>query len=412
MKKIFIVLDGAADLPTPALNGKTPLEAAEMPNLDYLANNGKTGYMYSIDEKVIPESDTAIISILGNDYRLCRRGLYEAIGAGIKLKRGDLAVRTNFCTIDNLKNKTVIDRRAGRNLTTRESKELTKAINQKLKLPCKFEFISTVQHRGVLILRGGFSDNITNIDSEWSSGSAKKFKFSEPMDDDELSKYTADIINEFVDQSFKILSNHPINLERIKKGLLPANMIFLRGPGMEVPQINKYPNWMSINSMPLEKGVAIASEMENFSFEMPELEDIDVYKNLYDSLNKSIEFAIKTIKEQYKNYDGCYIQLKETDLAGHDNKADEKKKMLEIIDKDFFSFLKDFVLENKIKLVVTCDHATPCILKKHSADPVPVLFYDGKNKDSTTAFSEKESKKGSLGKIYGRELFKKVGFDK
>jgi 2,3-bisphosphoglycerate-independent phosphoglycerate mutase len=412
MKKIFIVLDGAADLPTPALSGKTPLEAANMPNLDYLAINGKTGYMYSIDEKVIPESDTAIMSLLGNDYRLCRRGLYEAIGAGIKLKRGDLAVRTNFCTIDNLKNKTVIDRRAGRNLTTKESKELTRAINQELKLPCKFEFISTVQHRGVLILRGGFSDNITNIDSEWSAGSPKKFKFSEPLDEDENSKYTADIINEFADQSFKILSNHPINLERIKKGLLPANMIFLRGPGMEVPQINKYPTWMSINSMPLEKGLAIASEMDNFSFNIPDLENTDVYKNLYESLNKSIEFAIKIIKEQHNNYEGCYIQLKETDLAGHDNKPDEKKKMLEIIDKAFFSFLKDFILKNKVKLVVTCDHSTPCILKKHSADPIPILFYDGKNKDSTTAFSEKESKKGSLGKIYGRELFKKTGFDK
>jgi len=413
MKKILIVLDGAAGLPLGVFGGKTCLEVAETPNLDFFAKNGKMGSMYPLDEKIVPESDTALISIFGNDFRLSKRGVYEAIGAGFKLKRGDLALRVNFGCIENLKNKVVVDRRAGRTITTKEARSLAESLNEKVKLPCKFEFKSTVQHRGALVLRGGFSDNISNIDSEWSVPGKKslQFKFSEPLDDDENSKYTANIVNEFVEQAFRILNNHPVNLERERRGLLPANMLFIRGGGIEIPKIKKYRNWMSINPMPLEIGISELSGMRVFSFEYPELKGIDVYDNLYNGLNKTIKFAIKTIKKQHRNYLGCYIQLKETDIPGHDNKPYEKKNMLEIIDKGFFSFLRKFVLNNDIKVVVTCDHSTPCKLKAHSADPVPVLVY-GAGRDDTVRFSESEATRGSLSKFRGVEFMEKTGLDK
>lgn len=408
MKKILVILDGASGLGNAIFGGKTSLEFAETPNLDSLTKKGKMGYMYPINEKTVPGSDDAIISIFGNDPKPCRRGTYEAIGAGIELKRGDLAVRINFGTIENIKTKKVIDRRAGRTLTTKETKILAEAINKKINLPCKFELKPTIQHRGVLILRGGFSDNITNTDPEWSPGKTNTFKFSEPLDEEENTKYTTNILNSFTEQAFKILNNHPLNIERKRKGLLPANMIFMRGAGTEIPKIKKYKTWMSINPMPLEIGISKSSGMKTFSFTYPKLKKMDVYKTLYDGLEKTIKFAIKTIKKQHKNYDGCYIQLKETDIPGHDNKPLEKKKMLEIIDKKFFSFIKKFAEKNKILLVVTCDHSTPCRLKMHSTDPVPVLVF-GKEKDKTTQFSESQSKKGSLGKMYGSEFMKKTG---
>jgi 2,3-bisphosphoglycerate-independent phosphoglycerate mutase len=161
--------------------------------------------------------------------------------------------------------------------------------------------------------------------------------------------------------------------------------------------------------MPLEIGITNAMEMKNFSFKYPELKKIDVYQNLYDGLNKTIKFSVKTIKKQHKNFLGCYIQFKETDIPGHDNKPYDKKKMLEILDKNFFSFLREFAIKNNIKVVVTCDHSTPCNKKLHSADPVPVVLYNGQDKDDSIKFSEKESKKGSLGKIYGKEFMKKTG---
>lgn len=412
MKKILVILDGAAGLPHKRLGGKTGFEAAETPNLDYLTKNGRLGYMYPIDEKTAPGSDNALISIFGNDPKKCQRGIYEAVGLGFKIKRGDLALRINFGTIENLKSKNVIDRRAGRTLSSKEAGLLVKSLNKKIKLPCKFEIKSGVQHRGALVFRGGFSDNISNTDPEWSPGKTNVFKFSEPLDDDENSKYTANVLNRFIEQAFLILENHPVNIERRKKGLMPANMVFTRGAGNEMPKIKKYNSWMSINPMPLEIGISEMAGMKVFSFEYPRLKGIDVYDNLYQGLGKSIKFAIKTIKKQYKYYLGCYIQFKETDVPGHDNKPRDKKKMLEIIDKKFFGFLRKFIDKKDIKVVVTCDHSTPCKLKMHSSDPVPVLVYNKKDKDEMNMFSEKQSKKGCLGKMYGKDFFKKTGLNR
>ncbi len=412
MKKILIILDGASGLGVRVFGGKTCFETAEMPNLDWFVKKGKMGFMYSIDEKTVPGSDNALVSIFGNNPLLSRRGVYEAIGLNVKLKRGDLALRTNFGTIDNLKSKKVIDRRAGRTLTTKEAKSLAKVLNKKVKLPCKFEFYPAVQHRGVLVFRGGFSDNISNTDPEWMPGTSNdNFKFAVPLDDDENSKYTANVLNDFLTQAHKILENHQVNFIRKKKGLLSANMLFTRGGGIEIPKIKKYKSWMSINSMPLEIGIAKMMGMTNFSFKYPELKKIDVYQNLYDGLNKSIKFAVKTIKKKHKNFLGCYIQFKETDIPGHDNKPYDKKNMLEIVDSKFFSFLRRFVKDKNIKVVVTCDHSTPCKLKMHSADPVPVLVY-GNGKNKSEEFNEKQAKKGSLGKMYGKEFMEKTGLGK
>jgi len=308
MKKIMVIIDGGGDLPIAQFAGKTAFESAETPNLDFFAKNGKMGLMYPINEKIAPGSDTALISIFGNDPKLFRRGSYEALGADFKLTRGDLALRTNFGTIQNLKNKIVVDRRAGRTITTAEARALVATLNEKIKLPCEFELKSTIQHRGVLVLRGGFSDNITSIDPEWSGG-GKKFRFSAPLDNEENSKYTSNILNEFISQAFKILNNHPINLERQRKGMLPINMVFMRGGGVEIPKINQYRSWMSINYMPLEIGIAMASGMKNFAFEYPKLKNIDVYENLYEGLNKAIAFAKKTILEEHEDFIGCYVQF-------------------------------------------------------------------------------------------------------
>ncbi len=414
MKKILIILDGASDLGHPALDGKTPLEAAETPNLDFFAENSKMGYMYPLEEGVVPGSDNSLISIFGNNPDLSKRGVLEAVGAGFELKRGDLALRTNFGTIENLKTRKVIDRRAGRTLSIKEAKILGEVLNEKIKLPVKFEFKPTIQHRGVLVLRGGFCDDITDIDSEHMfmgksvlAGRNDKFKFSEALNDDEISKYTSNLLNNFAEQTFKILNNHHVNLERKKKGLYPANFLFIRGGGVWVPNLKKYKDWMSINSMPLEIGIAKLSWMKNFSFNYPELKGVDVYDVLYKGLNKSIEFAIRTIKKNHKNFAGCYIQFKETDVPGHDNKPLEKKNMIEIIDKKFFGFLREFVKKKDIKVVVTCDHSTPCRLKAHSSHPVPVLVYPGQ--DLSERFTEVESRVGDLGKLYGKEFMERTG---
>jgi len=434
MKGILVILDGLGDLASKHLGGQTPLEAAEMPNLDFLANRGQMGYMWPVRQGFVPESDEAVVSIFGNDLIDSSRGQLEARGAGLKLTRGDLAMRANFATIESLETGKIIDRRAGRTLTTAEAEILAKALN-KIKLPCNFEFKSTIQHRAVLVLKGGFSDNVTGNDYTYSKGqatAAETIGVFKPLDEDENSVYAANILKEFTDKAYEVLNTHPVNEERRRKGLLPANFLLMRGAGVEIPKLRFYKKWMSVSYMPLEKGFAKICGMTSFSFDYPKLKNLDAYSNLWDALKKACEFSEQTIKKNFKDFDYAYIHIKETDLPGHDNKPMEKKHMLEYVDKTLFKFLASFAPPNKIKIVVTGDHSTPCRLKAHSADPVPVLFYnqsipkpsffripsffrkteEAKPEQKGAKFCEREAKKGKLGSFLGKELLEKVGFNK
>jgi 2,3-bisphosphoglycerate-independent phosphoglycerate mutase len=402
MKGILIIVDGMGDLPCKQLENKTPLEYAKTPNLDLLTKNSKMGVMNSVKKGHIPSSDEAIISIFRNDLSKTSRGKLEAIGSGIKTKNNELAVRINFATIDS-KGK-IIDRRAGRTLTTKEAKILSKTIN-KIKLPCEFKFKSTIQHRGVLILYGKHSDEIIGNDP------SKLTKKIPVKPKNKNAKYTANILNEFLEKLYNALKNHRVNKERIKKGLAPANYILLRGAGIKEPKLKQYKNWISPSYMPLEIGFSKKSAMTITSFKYPELKKTNVYENLWDGLKKICDFGIKSIKKYYKKYGYMYLHIKEPDIPGHDNKPLEKKAMIEYIDKTLFKFLKNFAPLHKIDLVITADHSTPCRLKSHSANPVPVLFYSNKLElKSTKKFCEKNAKKGELKEFRGRDLFKKVGF--
>jgi len=434
MKGILIILDGLGDLPCRQLDDKTPLEVAEMPNLDFLANRGQMGQMYPVRPGFVPESDEAVVSIFGNELINSSRGQLEARGSGLKLTRGDLALRVNFATIDSLETGKIIDRRAGRTLTTAEAEILAKALN-KIKLPCEFEFKATVQHRAALVLKGGFSDNITGNDYTYSKGqatAAEKIGDFKPLDEEENTTHTVNILKEFVDKAYGVLNTHPVNEDRKRRGLLPANFLLIRGAGIEPPKLKFYKKWMAVTYMPLEKGFAKICGMTNFSFDYPKLKNLDAYSNLWEGLKKACEFSQTALKKNFKDFDYAYIHIKETDLPGHDNKPFEKKHMLEYIDKTLFKFLVGFAPPNKIKIIITGDHSTPCRLKAHSADPVPVLFYNQsipraslfsgfsgffKKEEKEQApkkekirFCEREARKGILGSFLGKDLLNKVNF--
>ena len=404
MKGVFIILDGVADLPTQALGQKTPLEYAKTPHLDQIAESSKIDHCYTVKEDYTPESHEAVVSLLGYDPQTADRGSLEAYGLGIKLKNGDLAFRCNFGTIEDLDTLNVLDRRAGRTLTTKEAKILAKAINEQVKLPFKFEFHTSTQHRAVLIFRGGFSSNITKIDSK-----KEKLQWAKPLDDEDDSKLSAELINTFVRKSYHILTTHPINIARAKKGLYAANVLLCRGAGNKVPKFKKLKGkWLSLGFMPLEIGIAKAAGMSIQKTKVPKLKNIDVYSNIYLGLKRNMKAAIKMLKKNQKKYDYFYIHFKATDIPGHDNKPFDKVKIIEMLDERFFSFLKKFIKENK--LIITADHATPCKLKAHSADPVPVLIYPHpKNKKThNQRFTETQAKEGR--KIPGRKLLQENFF--
>lgn len=239
------------DLPIEELGNKTPLEAADTPNMDFLASHGKTGLMYTVRKGIAPESDVAVISILGYDpFKYgTGRGILEAVGADIEVKDGDLALRCNFATLGGKGE--LIDRRVGRDLTIKEAAELCKAINENVKLEshsADFEYKNTVGYRGVLVIRSrhkSLSSKITNTDpgyarmKELGIAEAKISMFlkkCEPTDGSEEAKISAELVNEFVEKSHEVLDKHEVNKKREAEGKLKANVIITRDAGHKLPK--------------------------------------------------------------------------------------------------------------------------------------------------------------------------------
>jgi 2,3-bisphosphoglycerate-independent phosphoglycerate mutase len=419
LKLIYVAIDGMGDLPIAELGNKTPLEAAETPNMDFLAKNGKTGLMYTVRKGVAPESDVAVISLLGyNPFEYSTgRGIIEAVGAGIEVADGDLALRCNFATLG--KGKKIIDRRVKRTLTTEEATELSEAVNEKIKLescPATFEFRNTLGHRAVLVFRSKgkcLSSKITNSDPAYSTvngiGVATPnvemvLKKSEPLDDTEEARNSAELVNEFIEKAHALWENHAVNKKRAAEGKLKANCVLTRDAGSQLPKffnINELynVNFAALADMHAERGIAHLAGMQATLLPPPS-----------GNLERDCEIRVKKLLDILPHYDCFYIHLKGPDEPSHDGNCHRKTEIISSIDKHFFGrLLKEISLKDNI-ICITADHATPCALKVHSDTPVPVLISGGKIKDEKIAkFSERECENGSLGVLdRGCELMPKL----
>jgi 2,3-bisphosphoglycerate-independent phosphoglycerate mutase len=407
MKLIYVVIDGMGDFPTKEQNNETPLSAASTPNLDLLAKKGKTGLMYSINKGIAPQSDAAVISILGYDpfQYAPGRGILEAIGVGMNIEKGDLVLRCNYATLGE--NNHIIDRRVGRDLTTEEASQLSQAINDKVKLeshPATFELKTTIAYRAILVIRkqtGSLSSKITNTDPAYTrlkelNVAEKKFemilKECTPMDQSSASKASAELVNEFIDKSSKVLIEHEVNKKRAANKKLTANVLLTRDAGNKLPNFFDFQKRYDVRfaclaDMPVERGIAKSAGMNLIDIPSPS-----------GNLRNDCLLRVKKLEEALPNYDCFYIHIKGPDEPGHDGNFDLKKEMISTIDKHFFGkFLSKVDLSNHL-ICVTADHATPWILKAHSDDPVPVLISGNKlQSDEVNNFSEQECSKGSLG---------------
>lgn len=417
MKKIlYIVLDGLGDLPIKELGNKTPLEAALTPNIDRLAQTGKTGIVYPVAKGIAPESDIAVISLLGYDAHkyYTGRGPLEAFAEGLSIHDGNLALRVNFATV-SADAKTIKDRRVGRNLSTEEATALSKEINSKVTLSsATFEFKNTIGHRGVLVIRGmrsKLSGWITNTDPAYARegvfGVAKE-KFenfveeAKPMPGYENSpeaKEAALLLNEFTQKSHKVLSESLVNKKRISENKLAADIILSRDAGDHLPQFPKIGDLYNLKfgsfvEMPVERGIAL-------------LTGIDVIDVPSSCGHLDVDYPIwaKIALDSLEKYDGIYIHIKGPDEPAHDGDFIKKKEIVEAIDKFFFANLLPHLDINNTVIAVTSDHSTVCSIKAHSSDPVPLLISGGNIKpDGSLSFSEKAAKLGSLGEMKGREI--------
>ncbi|BBE41878.1 alkaline phosphatase family protein [Conexivisphaera calida] len=405
-KLVYVLLDGVGDRPDPRLGMRTPLEAAATPNLDSLATRGSTGLVYTVGRGIAPESDVAVFHMLG--YRLGEeypgRGVIEAVGSDIDFRDGDLALRANFATVDERMR--IVDRRAGRDLSDSEAKELAAALNREVKLepPAEVLFRHTVGHRLVVRIRVPgvqLSSNITNTDPAYkkvggmgvaTSGSGDmRVESANPLDGSHEAALAAQLVNEVTEEAYRVLNSHPVNVARAKSGRLPANMILMRDAGSKLPRLPSISelhglDMAAIADMPVEVGVARIVRMD--VARSPEL------------LNYG--WKASKVMELLQSHDGVYVHLKGPDEPGHDGLPEVKTRSIELIDSGFFGpLLRELDLDGTL-VAVSADHSTPCQLKSHSEDPVPLLVSGGPVRwDGSRRFTEPEAARGSLGILEG-----------
>jgi 2,3-bisphosphoglycerate-independent phosphoglycerate mutase len=419
LKLVYVVIDGLGDLPVPELGGETPLGAADTPNMDSLSKSGKTGMMYTVGRGIAPESDVGVISILGYDpFKYATgRGVVEALGSGMKMRDGDLALRCNFATLGQ--GVAIVDRRAGRDLTTVEAKKLAATVQNSVKLtssPTDFDFRATIGHRAVLVMRskkGQLSSKVTNTDPAYTRvedlGVAKKepkmvLQKCQPMDNSPEARVAADLVNEFTEKSHRVLDKDEVNEKRAQTGKLKANVILCRDAGHLLPHFFNINERYGVRfacfaDMPVERGIARLVGMHLVDLPPPS-------KDINDDLRCRVSKLVAVLPR----YDCFYIHIKGPDEPGHDGDFRLKTQLIAAIDKHFFGELLPRIDLKEYVVCVTADHATPCRLKAHSDDPVPVVVAGDKIQgDNALEFSEKECAKGSLGVLeHGYELMPRL----
>lgn len=410
MRLLFVILDGAADRKDASLGDLTPLQAAKMPNLKQLSSASVKGMMNPIGQGIAPESDAAVFSILGYDMSsYTGRGPLEAFGAGLKVTERSVAFRCNFATINE--SREIVDRRAGR-IDTRDAKSLQKEIS-KIDLGIegvRFRFKSTVGHRGVCVFysrRKDLSSNVSNADigyvrkgsiSVAEETGSKVLPKVVPLDESQAAANTARIVNTFIDKVIAALAGSETNAARESAGLLKANALLLRDAGIGLPSVKTFEEKNGLNSaflaeMPVEMGIAKALGMDPIR-----IKQIKNRKRRYRAM-------AQLVRENSGRYDFIYVHIKGPDEPGHDGNAALKKRILEEIDDGFFAGIKDL----KTDLCVTCDHSTPCQMKAHSSDPVPVMLRrQNSQKHDDLPFDESIGSLGSLGVMNGSELVDKI----
>lgn len=408
---LYLVIDGMAD---GLYEPYTTLELANKPGLDSITGRGICGLMYTVGKGIAPESDEAVLSILGYDPHevYTGRGPLEALGIGLSIREGfEIAFRANFATIDPV-SKRIIDRRVGRNLETREARELAKAIDGvELGIHDGYAVVkASIGHRAVVIIGSRsrkLSPLVSNNDPAYvrrglvSVAVEKPMPFVkriEPLDNGDEARATAELANVFFEKTCEILEKHPVNINRTKRGLLPANAILLRDAGGWLPKTislgEKYRCRVAVLAeMPVEIGIGRALGARVYPLDPPTGDPSIDYE-------KRLGAALSALGEN----DIVYVHLKGPDEPGHDGEYELKKKKIEEIDRYFVQPLLGYL--DEIAVLITADHATPPSKRTHTDDPVPVVFYmPGIIPDGVTRFTEKECMKGSIGVInHGWEL--------
>jgi len=380
-KKYIVVLgDGMADEPIESLSGKTPLEYADTPALDRLSKLSEIGLVHTIPEGMKPGSDTANLSVLGYDPKIYYSGRspLEALSIGVPMKDTDIALRCNIVTISEnnvpFEEQIIIDHSSGE-ISTEDCTELLKAVKKELQNET-YQFYAGTSYRHCLI---------------WDHGQV--LELSQPHD--VLSQVIGPHLPSdenllfMMKKSYEILKDHPINRERKKKGLNPANCCWFWGAGTK-PALSSFEEkngvkGMMVSAVDLLKGIAVGAGM-----------GVARVEGANGGLNTNYEGKTNAALTALKNgYDFAYIHVEAPDEMGHQGSVEKKVKAIEYLDQRVIGPLTRALDEEKTdyRLLVMPDHPTPIRVRTHTADSVPYLLYDSADhKEHIWNYNEKEAK--------------------
>lgn len=365
MKYIVVLADGMADEPIEQLNNMTPLQYAKTPNFDRLAKLGEIGLLNTIPEGMSPGSDTANLSVMGYDAKkyYTGRSPLEAISIGATMNDTDVCFRVNFVTLTEDEpywQKTILDHSSDE-ITTEEAAQLLTSIKELFEDESKHFYVG-VSYRHALIWNHGS----TNVDLTPPHNILGRV----------ISDYTpkgdnSAFIATMMERSYDLLSKHPVNLDRKKRGLRPANSIWPWGEGTK-PLIPAFSDLYGkvgsvISAVDLLKGIAIAAKMTSIDVE-------GATGNLHTNYAGKVDAAIKTLEN---GADFVYIHIEGPDECGHRGEIDNKVKSIEWIDEKVVGPIYEYFTDKKVpfKLSVLPDHPTPIRLRTHTNLPIPYFIY-------------------------------------
>jgi 2,3-bisphosphoglycerate-independent phosphoglycerate mutase len=402
----LVILCGAGDRPIAALGGRTPLEIAPTPELDALARAGSIGRLRVIDESIPPESDSGAMALLGYDplVHYTGRGPLEALGAGFWPAAGSaVAFRINLASLDPASGR--LDRRTARDLADDELQQLAAEIRERVRLErcpsVRYELTAFGRHRGILCLTSeavALGGAVSNTDPGFRRAGVFGVPIARhapqpadcvPLDGSAGAAATAEAVNEFVRESARVLASSAVNRRRRAAGRLPANVVLLRDAGDALPELNGFRDRTGhtvalYGQVPAERGLCMLVD-GRFVPSAPRAGQPaeDFHRELAPAVADDPASLV-------------LIHLKGADEPSHDGRPLEKAAALAGIDSSFIGPLRRLLGTGDL-LVVTGDHATPCELGIHAADPVPTLAYGpGIPADRAERFTEREAAAGAL----------------
>ena len=399
MKYIIILGDGMSDQPEDEHSGLTPLMAAHKPNIDHLAKIGRNGLLKTIPEKLHPGSEVANLAVLGYDVEAVfeGRGVIEAASMGVQLDEGDLAMRCNLICIADEK----IKNHSAGHISTIEAIELIKYLNEELGTE-RIRFYPGVSYRHLLIIKGG-SKLLNCIPPHDVPGTLVADVL--PTAIIESGEETAKLLLSLIQESYKLLNNHPINLKRKLDGKDMANSIWPWSPGYK-PAMKTLKEMFGIGSGAVISAVDLIQGIGVYA-------GLDVIKvegatGLYDT---NYEGKAQAAIEALKTRDFVYLHIEASDEAGHEGDYDLKLRTIEYLDGRIVKYLVEEIakMDEPVAIAVLPDHPTPWKLKTHTRDAVPFLiWYPGIQPDEVQCYDELAARNGSYGVLKSHQFMEEL----